>query len=63
MHEGHFKSKLLAKAFFRARIGRAYLTYWRTRMQESREDDDKLMDTHRSLHGSKKRRIFKTWRT
>ena len=27
-HEGHYKSKLLARAFFRARIGRAYLREW-----------------------------------
>ena len=49
-HEGHFKTKLLAKAFFRARIGRTYLREWRSRMHESRKDWDKLLVTHRNLH-------------
>lgn len=62
-HEGHFKMKLLALAFFRARIGRSYLREWHERMLTSRSESAKLIDTHRSLHENKKRRIFKIWRT
>ena len=62
-HKGHYRSKIMADAFFRAKIGKAYFKFWRNQMHLSLELGEKLHLAEHALNTSKKQRLFKSWRT
>ena len=62
-HAGHYKRKIVADAFFRAKIGKVYFKFWRLNMYANREFNYKLEQVQGYIALSKKRRLFKEWRT
>ena len=63
LYGGHLQAKLKAKAFFRAKIGKAYLKQWLLRMRSERADWTKLITASDALRECRLKRLFKTWHT
>ena len=53
-HRGHYRSKLLAEAFFRAKVGKVYFKFWRNQMFLSLELTEKLTIANSALNTLKR---------
>ena len=53
-HKGHYRSKVIADAFFRAKIGKVYFKFWRNQMILSIEHLEKLTLATKTLNSIKK---------
>ena len=62
-HKGHYRSKIVADAFFRAKVGKAYFKFWRNQTHEVLEIEERLFVANKTLTHLKKQRLFKSWRT